>query len=594
MNDRRVVPEFKVGEWVASPTSNELCRGHRTVKVTPKVMDLLCVLAENAPSTVTREELLRTVWVGRHVGDESLTHAVSDLRKALGDDTRRPRFVQTIPKRGYRLVAAPMPIGESRRSRSVPSAVVLLGAAVTLVVVSALAAWLLLAREPPEGEGRQTFPIPVTSLPGSEWQPSLSPDGERLAFEWREHIYMIELGSTMPVALTQGPGMDGGPAWSDDGTSIAFSRLLDGECSIQVLNVAEGDVRLVGKCDPQSSPDISWHPSGSWLAISDSVGSDGRSQIRILSHETGHQRSLFLTPDGPPSSSDVYPTFSLDGRRLAYAQTRLGRASIRVVDVGDPVPVARGEPETLMTVEAEIRGLDWAADGRTIVLATGRAEEGSLWRVDSQTGRAEPIDLGSRRISQPTLARRAERLVFVEQQIEMNLWEALLNGQEPPTRQPLVVSTRADFNPQFSPDGQRIAFASNRSGSMQIWTSSSDGSQPEPITQGEWDLATTPAWSPDGKRIAFAARKDGRFRVWGVAASGGPAEILVGEPPGVEIDARSSNSGDPAYSPDGRWLYFISDRSGRFEIWRIELDGTVAEQVTRSGGLAPHPGAQGR
>ncbi len=101
------MPEaFSMGECRIYPAGNELRRGNTRVQLEPKVMALLCHLAENAGDTLSREQLFEALWPGVIVSDDTLTQAIIKLRKALGDSARSPRYIQTVPKRGYRLVAS--------------------------------------------------------------------------------------------------------------------------------------------------------------------------------------------------------------------------------------------------------------------------------------------------------------------------------------------------------------------------------------------------------------------------------------------------------------------------------------------------------
>jgi DNA-binding winged helix-turn-helix (wHTH) protein/tetratricopeptide (TPR) repeat protein len=97
---------IRVDGWVAHPHLNAFTSGDETVRVEPKVMELFVRLAESPGRVVSKAELLDSVWAGVVVGEDSLTRAMSELRRALGDDARKPRIVETIPKRGYRLVPA--------------------------------------------------------------------------------------------------------------------------------------------------------------------------------------------------------------------------------------------------------------------------------------------------------------------------------------------------------------------------------------------------------------------------------------------------------------------------------------------------------
>ena len=98
-------PRLQIGEWRANRTTNELGRAGDTVRIEPKVMEVLMVLADRAGEVVSRDDLLAAVWPGVVVGDDALTQSIIKLRKALGDNPRSPSYIETISKRGYRLIA---------------------------------------------------------------------------------------------------------------------------------------------------------------------------------------------------------------------------------------------------------------------------------------------------------------------------------------------------------------------------------------------------------------------------------------------------------------------------------------------------------
>jgi DNA-binding winged helix-turn-helix (wHTH) protein/Tfp pilus assembly protein PilF len=105
------VPEpFLVGEWTVTPSRNLLARGADEVRLEPRVMDVLVHLAARADGPVSKDELMATVWKDRYVTDDVLTVAIYALRKALGDEARKPRYIETVSRRGYRLIAPLQPI----------------------------------------------------------------------------------------------------------------------------------------------------------------------------------------------------------------------------------------------------------------------------------------------------------------------------------------------------------------------------------------------------------------------------------------------------------------------------------------------------
>jgi Tol biopolymer transport system component len=138
----------------------------------------------------------------------------------------------------------------------------------------------------------------------------------------------------------------------------------------------------------------------------------------------------------------------------------------------------------------------------------------------------------------------------------------------------LITSSQADFNPSYSPDGQRIAFVSLRTGTANIWICDSDGANPVQLTEFEhW--ASTPRWSPDSQWIVFDSVRAENWDLYLIGAEGGPSRRLTRGPSADNVGT---------WSRDGRWIYFASDRTGRSEVWRISVDGGEAAQVTRGGG----------
>jgi TolB-like protein/DNA-binding winged helix-turn-helix (wHTH) protein/Flp pilus assembly protein TadD len=150
MNQAAAPPPFRVADWVADPATHRLHRGDTEVRLEPRVMALLACLANRAGELVTREELERQVWGRTVVGYDALTSSIIKLRKALGDDSRHPRFIETVSKKGYRLIApvdAVAPSPESPASmplaRRVPSRRLLLAAGLALSILAIVAAVLV-------------------------------------------------------------------------------------------------------------------------------------------------------------------------------------------------------------------------------------------------------------------------------------------------------------------------------------------------------------------------------------------------------------------------------------------------------------------
>jgi len=148
----------------------------------------------------------------------------------------------------------------------------------------------------------------------------------------------------------------------------------------------------------------------------------------------------------------------------------------------------------------------------------------------------------------------------------------------------MIVSSLAQYAAQFSPDGNQIAFESNRSGGAEeIWVAQADGSKPIQMTHNLGRHQGSPQWSPDGRWIAFDSEgEDGHWDIYVMESDGSRPRRLTTEPSDETI---------PSWSRDGRWIYFASDRTGRFEIFRMSPGGGAVEQVTKEGGYVVYESA---
>jgi len=164
------------------------------------------------------------------------------------------------------------------------------------------------------------------------------------------------------------------------------------------------------------------------------------------------------------------------------------------------------------------------------------------------------------------------RLAYSRTELDTNIWTKK-GPLEAPLR--IIASTRTDTNPQFSPNGKKIAFTSNRSGSSELWSCTVDGANPAPLTSMKADLLNAPRWSPDGELIAFSAMVDRNRDIYTISADGSGLRRMTSE---------RSEEGRPNWSRDGRWIYFYSNRTGRQQIFKVPSKGGPAVQVTVGGG----------
>jgi DNA-binding winged helix-turn-helix (wHTH) protein len=124
---------FRLGDWLVEPSLNRISKDEISVQLELKVMDVLVCLVERAGEMVTRQEIIDRVWATGFIADNTLSHAIAEMRTALGDDAREPHYIETIPRRGYRMIAPVAPIDADRVQPS-GSVFWLTGAGVELVL----------------------------------------------------------------------------------------------------------------------------------------------------------------------------------------------------------------------------------------------------------------------------------------------------------------------------------------------------------------------------------------------------------------------------------------------------------------------------
>lgn len=224
----RLHEAFQLGDWLVEPDLNRVSRDSGAVTLEPKTMAVLVYLSEHPNEVVSADEIINAVWGGRPMGDNPVYKAVAKLRRALGDDSAGPRFIATIARKGYRLMAEVRPVMSTvgqpaegkqrlRWRRSVFPVVsgMLLG-----VFIAAAVFW----RPQPE---LITF-RPVSEFAGSHSQPSFSPDGKSIAYvsesEEGRHLWVLGFDNPKPRQLTRGNVLDLRPRWSPDGKLILFMR----------------------------------------------------------------------------------------------------------------------------------------------------------------------------------------------------------------------------------------------------------------------------------------------------------------------------------------------------------------------------------
>jgi Tol biopolymer transport system component/DNA-binding winged helix-turn-helix (wHTH) protein len=524
---------FRLGDLEVLPASGEL-RGRRGVeRLRPLLMDILLRLAAEPGAVVRRETLLEDVWPRRMVNDEVLSRAIAELRTALGDDARVARYIETLPKLGYRLVATVEPMAPAAAESQPPAPAKEArrrwpwAAGACALAAVAIGTWWSVRPATPalaDLERRLTTARPLTSDPGLELAPRFSPEGDRVAFALAENDEARIVVQTLDGSSRQFIGGKSGytrlnPVFFPDGKRIAYWKGKEEECAIVEHDLESGLERQLIDCtlSPRSRFDLS--SDGRWLVFAGKSRAQFPRALWVAEIDRGAPAAL--TAPEPGSGEDIMPRFSPDARQVAFFR---GSESHRT-----PWIVTRGEPASaraVAKVDGLSYGLAWLGRDGPLLAAADWYGFRALNVLDIKSGQGRIA--GARGARAPDVGPQGA-IVWENAVYSANLW--LVDAQGGPSKAPLWRSTRYSSQAEFSPDGTRVTFASNRDGTDAIYVASFEG-EARRIAFGEGFRYLRPHWSADG-RFVYAARHtlgadgSGTQAAVRIPADGGPAEVLA-------------------------------------------------------------------
>jgi eukaryotic-like serine/threonine-protein kinase len=449
-----------------------------------------------------------------------------------------------------------------------------IGAVLALLGIAAIGIYWLKPKDDPAANSEPAANVTFSQLTheaGRELFPSLSPDGRSLVYAssitGNLDVYSQRVGGQTVLNLTQdSPADDGQPAFSPDGEQIAFRSERDGG-GIFVMGATGESVRRVSDFGYHPA----WSPDGQQLvSVTQSVGDPAlrftTSQLWVITTATGERRLL--------SEGDAaQPSWSPDGRRIAYWGRSVTSGS------GDiwTIP-ATGGPAVAVTTE---RSIDWnpvwAPDGRHLYFSSDRGGSMNLWRVaiDEQSGKAlgpaEPVTTGVGASTQHvTISRDGRRLAYAASIETTNLQQVAFDpdsGKVVGAPRWVTRGSRSVAQPESSADGQFLAFHS--SGSREdVFVAAANGSGLRQLTSDAF-MDRSARWSPDGRRIAFYSDRTGKYEIWVINRDGSGLQQLT----------RSPGAHYPVWSPDGRWMVYSTHSPNGAAIFSTEIPW--AEQTPR-------------
>lgn len=569
---------LEFGEFLLDVKEKVLLRDGERISINPKTYHLLVTLIENHGHIVEKEQLMERLWADSFVEDANLAFTVSLLRKTLGDDTQHPRYIETVPRRGYRFIAEVRgKVNQNDASNSIdqeaanpPKFQRLFVPAAALILIAGIVSSVWYARSRNLGDEAPIllaeFSSEKLSADGKVRSAVISPDGTKAIYangiKGKQSVWLRELESSTNIQII--PPSENFYfefALSPDGQTLYFVRVqqnpedgqqadiyrisIFGGVPTKIVSQTQGSISLSTDGEKISfirCPYLDDEYCSLWIA-----DSDGKNEKRILSRPRPIRiGTMKISPDGKTIAFAV-------GQSRNWAN----EFSLAEVDIENGV-----EREITPEKFFNIKSLAWLPNQRGLLLAAQKHPDNNfrIWQASTATGGIAELTHDSDNYAALSLNRDGSVLVCTKNRPDFRL---NIYRPESLAAAPLVLGDGSTVT--FAPDG-KIVFSSDMTGNSEIWSIDADGSEQRQLTNDPaWDLYSVV--SPDNNFVFFESNRTGEAQVWRMNADGSN-----------QIQITHRDGGFPQLvSPDGKWLYYMSARERK--LMRVSANGGEVELV---------------
>lgn len=577
---------YRFGEFTVDGDQRVLLQNGKPLPLTPKVFDTLLILVNNSGRIVEKEELMSRLWPDTFVEESNLTFNIQQLRKAFRDNARHPKFIETVARRGYRFIAdvqvgtAPSVTTDELRdanpevSLPTPGRSYLSFAAISVLLIGVVVttAWFGRSRLNASAKSAAILSTPFKSeklATGGVVRAAITPDGKYVAYTGetggKETIWLRQLETSENIQIV--PPSDHtylGLVVSHDGNSLYFVRKTLTDPPTSAIFRVMTFGGIPVKIAEHTEGTVSVSPDDKQLAFTRCKYKDDDFCSLMLIDSNGNNERKLLTRQRPIRLSGTQ--FSPDGKSIAFAsgESWKGGSNFRLM----MLDLASGtESQISPKTFFIINNLKWLPDGDGLLLTAKESYDGRLriWHVSAATGEAQPITNDATDYTSISLDKRANKMVATHTSNTFRLYLARIDDVSSPKS--LAI---ARMGIAFAPDG-RIIYEGNDG---DIWTINRDGGEQRQLTNNSFS-DVRPCMSPDGRYIFFTSTRSGSSQVWRMNVDGTN-----------QVQLTKREGGQPAFvTPDGKWLYF---ESGLHQtLWRVSTEGGDETEVSK--GIIQNP-----
>src|ERR1043165_447045 len=576
-------PHYRFGEFVVDTDQKVLLRQDKALPLTPKLFETLLILLENSGRIVRKEQFMERLWPHTFVEEANLTSNIQQLRKSLGDNARQPRYIETVTKRGYRFIAnvqrveaAPTAVPDRKRPKR--KVVIALATVVVVLIAGGFVFWRFSrASSKNLGELVANLPLKIERLTdsGQSRNAAISPDGKYVAytqmFKGRYSIWIRQLTTNTNSEIVSPSDNIIGMAFSHSGEYLYF---VAGNPSALYRVSLFGDVP--GKIIERLEGKFSLSPDDGRIAfIRVSTDSNGQQEhaLMIANSDGANERKLLVRQY--PDKLDA-PVWSPDGESIvcAHGNSAAGSQGVSLVEVR----AVDGSTRELSSEKFfNIAKIEWLPQKTGLIMTAGKKPEGyrQLWRVSYPSLQFTEITEGLSSFADLSLTSNGDKGVASQSTRAFDLWVGATGEAENLKKITAVMDKFC-----WTPDG-RLVYSLNTIGNVDLWVMRPDGQEQKQLTLNS-ATNDAPAIPPDGRYIVFISNRAGAFQVWRMQMDGSnPIALTSG---GVK--------NFPVLSPDGKWVLY--NTTDYWQLWRVSIEGGEATRLSDSYALFPSISPDGK
>jgi Tol biopolymer transport system component/DNA-binding winged helix-turn-helix (wHTH) protein len=599
---------FQFGGFTLDLRRHGLYRGEERIHLTEKPLKTLTYLVENRGRVVEKQELLDEIWKDTFVTEDNLVHAISEIRRALADDKDDPRFVQTVPRHGYRFVGdvvvashageisqegtstskitgregphraerLPGPIRKTRNGQ-----VIVISVLAIILTGSLVGLYVFIYRRPQIANSATVFQkLKVTRLStsGKVTSAVVSPDGRYVVYaqsdEAKESLWLKQIESTSNVQImAPAPVFYKDLTFSPDGNHLYYVARDANQLGMLYQIPALGGLARELFRDVDSG--ITFSPDGKRLAFFRGYP-EKRETVLVVANTDGSAEQIASSQKAPqffPTRMNGSPAWSPDGAVIA--------CPIQNADVDGPymtVTTANAADGEIRSVTprrwSEVGHLVWLHNGSGLII-TAKDRPSSpfqIWYLSVPSGEARQITNDLNSYVGLSLSRSATgSLVAIQSDARSSV---VIGADDIASIEIAVSSVEGVAGISWTPDG-RIVYAARISDNHDLWIMTKDGRNPKQLTAAAGDN-NWPSVTPDGQYIVFMSDRTGTRHIWRMNIDGTNAQQLT------------SNSDErwPSCSPDGKWVVYAS-MTNPLGLFKVSIEGGAPVRLTNKRSAYP-------